>query len=171
MIIISWRDQRGAVSHGSCSCIRTVEKEPGEYSNRSASPRGARECSELKLTFALLDSIHAKADWVHCPLLPLCCAGVTAQCRGLLLLPPLQAAPSPPTLPRLTELARIACASSACPTPNLAESLHQQQQAAAAAAAANSESHVAPGHGTRTSTENAEESRADCMPLLLLQLP
>lgn len=24
------------------------------------------------LTFALLDSIHAKADWVRCPLLPLC---------------------------------------------------------------------------------------------------
>lgn len=24
-------------------------------------------------TFALLDSIHAKADWVRCPLLPLCC--------------------------------------------------------------------------------------------------
>lgn len=33
--------------------------------------RGAN--APANLTFALLDSIHAKADWVRCPPLPLCC--------------------------------------------------------------------------------------------------
>ena len=95
------------------------EKQPTNILTASASWAFANG-SKLNLTFALLDSIHAKADWVRCPLLPLCCSTCCwrhcrvqgpAGCRLQRSPPPL-----PPTLPRLTART-TSLYSPVCPTP------------------------------------------------------
>lgn len=46
--------------------MHLAASERGELAGRGAN-------APANLTFALLDSIHAKADWVRCPPLPLYC--------------------------------------------------------------------------------------------------
>ena len=54
---------------------REKRRERGRWCFRLFAARAAAAAAAgpAILTFALLDSIHAKADWVRCPLLPLCC--------------------------------------------------------------------------------------------------
>lgn len=66
---------------GTCTCVRMCNDVDKKKTHILTDCRlSAVPFSEnwLKLTFALLDSIHAKADWVRCPLLPLCCRHTAA---------------------------------------------------------------------------------------------